>query len=218
MVRTRLGAVVFAGVSALLVVIGSVAPWITVSFGSESIGFSGTSFGITGGFVDGTITLVLALVTGACIGCSMLRDDRLLPLFGAFFAFATAVIAVIDFCYVADGVYSSHFRGLSIGYGLWITALGAIAMFVASLKMIPAVPYTPVVRAFTVAPSVTRLGQPATQPEPEEYWVQDPFGRHELRWWDGNRYTDKVMDDNVTSTDAPGRRARTAPSAEPATS
>ena len=193
------------------------APWITISFGPESIGFSGTSFGITGGIVDGTITLVLALVTGACIGCSVLRDDRLFPLFGAFFSFATAVIAVIDFCKVADGVYSSHFRGLSIGYGLWITAVGAIAMFVAALKMIPATPYVPAVARFTVAPSVTRLSQPATQPEAEEYWVQDPFGRHQLRWWDGNRYTDKVMDDNVTSSDAPGRRPRAALPAEPAT-
>jgi len=217
-VRTRLGAVVFAGISALLVVIGSVAPWITISFGAESIGFSGTSFGITGGIVDGTITLVLALVAGACIGFSLLRDDRMFQIFGALFAFATAVIAVIDFCKVADGVYSSHFRGLSIGYGLWITTLGAIAMFVAALKAIPAAPYVRAATRPAVAPPARRSGQPANEPEPQEYWVEDPFGRHQLRWWDGNRYTDKVMDDNVTSSDAPGRRARTAPSAEPATS
>ncbi|QGG96492.1 phospholipid scramblase-related protein [Actinomarinicola tropica] len=33
-------------------------------------------------------------------------------------------------------------------------------------------------------------------------WHPDPHGRHELRWWDGQRWTEHVSDGGVTSTDA----------------
>ncbi|HVM09876.1 MAG TPA: PH domain-containing protein [Acidimicrobiales bacterium] len=34
-------------------------------------------------------------------------------------------------------------------------------------------------------------------------WKQDPFGRHELRYWDGSAWTQHVSDAGVTSTDEP---------------
>lgn len=37
-----------------------------------------------------------------------------------------------------------------------------------------------------------------------EGWLPDPTRRHELRWWDGQRWTEHVSDDGVTSTDQPG--------------
>ncbi|MBA2279904.1 MAG: DUF2510 domain-containing protein, partial [Acidimicrobiia bacterium] len=33
-------------------------------------------------------------------------------------------------------------------------------------------------------------------------WRTDPTGRHQLRWFDGVAYTDRVADDGVQSTDA----------------
>ena len=35
-------------------------------------------------------------------------------------------------------------------------------------------------------------------------WQQDPFGRHEERWWDGAAWTDKVRDGRSAGIDPPG--------------
>lgn len=35
-------------------------------------------------------------------------------------------------------------------------------------------------------------------------WFGDPFGRHERRWWDGQRWTEKVADENLVGIDPPG--------------
>ena len=32
-------------------------------------------------------------------------------------------------------------------------------------------------------------------------WDPDPTGRHQYRWWDGERWTDQVADDGVQSVD-----------------
>ena len=35
-------------------------------------------------------------------------------------------------------------------------------------------------------------------------WYADPFGRHDQRWWDGARWSEKVRDDDTTGIDPPG--------------
>lgn len=35
-------------------------------------------------------------------------------------------------------------------------------------------------------------------------WQADPFGRHEQRWWDGERWTEKVRSTGTTGIDPPG--------------
>ena len=35
-------------------------------------------------------------------------------------------------------------------------------------------------------------------------WVRDPTDRHQLRWWDGSRWTDKIADDGVAAYDPAG--------------
>ena len=35
-------------------------------------------------------------------------------------------------------------------------------------------------------------------------WQIDPFGRHEQRLWDGERWTERVRDGNVAGIDPPG--------------
>jgi len=32
-------------------------------------------------------------------------------------------------------------------------------------------------------------------------WAADPYGRHQWRYWDGNRWTDQVADGSTQSTD-----------------
>jgi hypothetical protein len=34
-------------------------------------------------------------------------------------------------------------------------------------------------------------------------WLPDPFGRHEVRYWDGARWTSQVANAGVTGTDPP---------------
>ena len=38
---------------------------------------------------------------------------------------------------------------------------------------------------------------------PAGAWHPDPSGRHELRWWDGTRWTDAVSDRGQVSVDVP---------------
>lgn len=46
-------------------------------------------------------------------------------------------------------------------------------------------------------------------------WHPDPSGRHQFRWWDGNRWTDQVADAGVVATD-PLEPAAATPAATPA--
>ncbi len=45
-------------------------------------------------------------------------------------------------------------------------------------------------------------------------WLPDPAGRHQLRWWDGARWTEHVSDDGETATDPPGDGLPPPPPAE----
>lgn len=56
--------------------------------------------------------------------------------------------------------------------------------------------------AVNVAPSVavSPLAAPQTD-TPAAKWATDPTGRHELRYWDGERWTEHVSDESVTSRD-----------------
>ncbi len=43
-----------------------------------------------------------------------------------------------------------------------------------------------------------------TSPSPPPDWYPDPAGRHEVRYWDGERWTEHVASHGVTSIDPPG--------------
>ena len=49
---------------------------------------------------------------------------------------------------------------------------------------------------------MTQLQRPGTGPA--EGWQSDPFGRHELRFFDGQRWTPYVRDGGTNGTDEPG--------------
>lgn len=208
MERNRVTSVVVAGVAALLVVLGSVLPWVSVSTPFGSIGFAGTNEHLIGASHNGTMTLVLGLVAGACFGLSLLRSDRLLPAAALLVACTVAGIAMYDIVDVHGKISDSHspvgFASVSIGYGLWITTIAAFGMIVTSFAVLSA---APAVGVRASRPAARPLGQPGAQASPTEYWLRDPFGRHQMRWWDGNAYTDKVMDDGVEGSDPPGKRA-----------
>ena len=51
------------------------------------------------------------------------------------------------------------------------------------------------------------IGPWAAPPNLAPAWHPDPTGRYELRWWDGQRWTEAVLRGGVNSADplAPGR-------------
>lgn len=46
------------------------------------------------------------------------------------------------------------------------------------------------------------MSDPGTQAGQAAGWHSDPSGRHQLRYWDGQSWTDQVSDNGVSSTDA----------------
>jgi hypothetical protein len=52
----------------------------------------------------------------------------------------------------------------------------------------------------TTIPAIDALG---SGPPPAPAWRTDPSGRHDVRYWDGGRWTEHVSDQGVQSTDAP---------------
>ena len=198
--RNRVTGVVVADAAAVVVVVGCVLPWLTFSTPVGSVGFAGTDIHVVGSAIDGSVILVLALVAGACAGFSLLRDDHVLPGIAAVVSCVTAGLTIYDLDDVGGRV--SDVQSVSIGYGLWITAFASIVLIVGSVMTLNAVPSAAVgIGRRPVA--VNRRAAPGST----EYWARDPYGRHELRWWNGNRYTDKVLDGDVESTDPPGVRA-----------
>ena len=198
--RNRVTGVVVTGAAAVLVVTGCVLPWLTFSTPGGSVSFSGTDIHFVGSAVDGSVILTLALVAAACAGFSLLRDDHALPGIAAVLACATAGLTIYDLDDVGGRV--SNAQSVSISYGLWLTAAASIVLIAGAVMTLNAVPseVTGVARRL-------KTGSRRLIPGSNEYWVRDPYGRHEMRWWNGNNYTDLVIDDGVEGTDPPGVRA-----------
>lgn len=53
-------------------------------------------------------------------------------------------------------------------------------------------------RLATISPEL------AANPESQAAWHTDPFGRHNIRWWDGTQWTEKVRDGALPGIDPPG--------------
>jgi hypothetical protein len=48
------------------------------------------------------------------------------------------------------------------------------------------------------------MGTDEAADHPPAAWHADPYGRHEQRWWDGARWTEKVREGNMSRIDPPG--------------
>ena len=91
---------------------------------------------------------------------------------------------------------------------LWVT-LSAIGIVLSWIGVAGAIWYFLGVRdKVAAAQSAPRLHVPAPPPPPlvaatsrPPEWLPDPTRRHELRYWDGARWSDHVSDRGVTSYD-----------------
>lgn len=102
-----------------LVVIGAAGPWVTL--GSFSKG------GLDG---DGVITLFLALVAAGVLLLAHVRNRRSPAVVVGLCGLLALVIAIIDIADVQDAGF-----GASVGWGLWLTLVGAIALLAAAVAL-----------------------------------------------------------------------------------
>lgn len=78
------------------------------------------------------------------------------------------------------------------GFMCWIGAILAIIYLATIRPKVAAAQQGGL--AFAVPPSYPAQGA----------WAADPTGRHQMRWWDGARWTEQVSDNGVPSTDPMG--------------
>ncbi len=114
-------AAVVSLVGALLLLIGSVTPWVTAG--------PLTKNGIEG---DGVITLVLALLAGGFAGATFSPPAvaRVMRWFPLPFGLLALLVAIID---VAD--VSGEGYGISVGWGLWLTLIASIILVIGAVGL-----------------------------------------------------------------------------------
>jgi len=118
--------------------------------------------------------------------------------------------AVVSIVAVADAASRPRWAYEQAGFEkvLWVT-LAAMGIVLSWIGVAGAIWYLVSVRGrVTAAQSAPRLHVPAPPPSarvaptvrPAE-WLPDPTGRHELRYWDGTRWTDHVSTRGETAWD-----------------
>ena len=86
------------------------------------------------------------------------------------------------------GEIMQFLAGGAVAAAIALLALRSQTLFPARARPAPAPAPPPPVAAPTAAP-----GAPG--------WAADPYGRHQWRYWDGNRWTDQVADGSTQSID-----------------
>jgi hypothetical protein len=118
---------VFAG--AALLVVGAFLPWVEASVGFLSV----TNNGIDG---DGAFTLACGIGAGVLFWLVVSNAGRLITLLAGAFSLLVAIYDITDINGKADELSSASgvFQvEASVGIGLWITAIAAIAVIVGAV-------------------------------------------------------------------------------------
>ena len=126
-------------------------------------------------------------------------------LLGAAVLGAVIVLSALIACIGAIGD-NQAFVGLS-----WPEKIGNIMQWLGGAAVAAAVALL-AVRSQGVVPAPTRPARaPAAAPPPPVAaptagpgapgWAADPYGRHQWRYWDGNRWTEQVADGSTQGTD-----------------
>jgi hypothetical protein len=124
-----LGGFTIAG--GILLAFGSLLPWRTATF---PLGGTISIAGVEG---DGVLTLVLGIVVGATgLVIAMQDGSRVASAFGVIAAVASSFITYIAFASAKETIDIVEAAGLStatIGIGLWMVAVGAVAGLIGTI-------------------------------------------------------------------------------------
>ncbi|HEX3667797.1 MAG TPA: DUF2510 domain-containing protein [Acidimicrobiia bacterium] len=210
---------------------GVVATWRTPLETTALILLGALGFSIVGGIVSAVFTpgatawrkltflgfnvvsiwhvAVLAIAVGLVLALRIPfpPDDRgastvRAALLGAVVLGAVIALSALIACIGALGD-NQAFVGLS-----WPEKIGNIMQWLGGAAVAGAVALL-AVRSQSVVPAPTRPAPPAPPPPVAAPaaapgapgWAADPYGRHQWRYWDGNRWTDQVADGSTQSTD-----------------
>jgi hypothetical protein len=210
---------------------GVVATWRTPLETTALILLGALGFSIVGGIVSAVFTpgatawrkltflgfnvvsiwhvAVLAIAVGLVLALRIPfpPDDRgastvRAALLGAVVLGAVIALNALIACIGALGD-NQAFVGLS-----WPEKIGNIMQWLGGAAVAGAVALL-AVRSQSVVPAPTRPAPPAPPPPVAAPaaapgapgWAADPYGRHQWRYWDGNRWTDQVADGSTQSTD-----------------
>ena len=81
--------------------------------------------------------------------------------------------------------------------------VGAAAASAALFQPETLTPTAPLTPGSELSPRVVGVAPPATPAVPAQ-WAADPSGRHQHRWWDGERWTEHVADNGASGVDRLG--------------
>src|SRR5438270_470786 len=82
------------------------------------------------------------------------------------------------------------------GVATWRTPLETAALIAVRSQAVVPAPARPAPAPAPPPP----VASPAAAPGAPG-WAADPYGRHQWRYWDGNRWTEQVADGSTQSTD-----------------
>jgi Protein of unknown function (DUF2510) len=160
-------------VAVLAIAVGLVLA-LRIPFAPDAGGASTARLVLLGGLVLGGVIVLCALI--GCIGALGNNEE-----FGGL-AWPEKIGEIMQF----------------LGGGAVAAAVVLLAL--RSQSMLPA-PVRPVRAAPATAPAPPPpAAAPAAGPGAPG-WAADPYGRHQWRYWDGNRWTDQVADGSTQSTD-----------------
>lgn len=193
-------------IAAAAVIVGSIMPWATVRTVFGSVDVAGTDG-------DG----VLTLIGGAAAGVAALLRRHVL---GAIAFGLVGAIALYDVVNVSDALsdVDSALADASVGWGLWLILVAAIAGVVLSVvrsersdRPASVLRSRSALDASLPPPSTrpsestvwTEVGSSAHQPERTSSkpagWYTDPGGRFDYRWFDST-WTEHVANEGDDST------------------
>jgi RNA polymerase subunit RPABC4/transcription elongation factor Spt4 len=127
----------FALVGGILIVAGSLLPWLQVHLPLTTVSRNGMQLGNNYGFsVDGLVTLVLGLIT-CLIGLSMLLRFQMPPFVQRSSIVTGVVVGALVLLNIPglQNYVKSVGAGASIGYGLWVVLTGCALAIVGGLVL-----------------------------------------------------------------------------------
>jgi Protein of unknown function (DUF2510) len=168
--QSRTAMTTWLGASLLVMLVGTVGPWGDIILGN-SVGGWDTSGGPT------TLVFAVLILGFSALAAFFPRTPKALRVtlvgVGVFFALLMAALGVYWAVSIQNLV--SDTPGVEgAGWGIWVTAIGAVSTLLATIGL-------------TVATArSTRVAAGAGQPAG---WYPDPYAANLQRYWDGNEWT-----------------------------
>jgi hypothetical protein len=128
--------------SAVMVIVGSVGDWATISFGPVSIGAAGTNRAIAHDYgVDGWVTFGLGIVLAILAVLMVVSAEDALRSLGILLSFLSLGFAVYFFIRIVHDVLKAHpgrfappGSGVDVGWGVIVLLIGAVGAFAGAVS------------------------------------------------------------------------------------